>query len=306
MKKLSLLTAAALLLSLGQSPAQAAAFSQIYVYGDSLSDVGRVFDDTSGAWPPYAGIAGDGRFSNGPVWVEYLATQLGLSSDFSNNFAKGGATTGTFNFLTSMFPTVTGGLQNQIIDNPFNDPDALYIIWAGATDYISGVDNPAIPVGQITNAINLLTANNAQNLLVVNLANLGNIPAITDPAQVAGLNALTQSHNALLNDAIASTQAAIPSLNLYTLDVNSLFNQIVADPAAFGFSNITDACITFSACADPNSYLYWDIFDLSTKGHQLIANAAINTLGVPEPLTLLGASTAIAIGVSLKRQRNLN
>ena len=285
-----------------------AAFSQIYVYGDSLSDVGRVFDDTSGAWPPYAGIAGNGRFSNGLVWVEYLADQLGLSSDFSNNFAKGGATTGTFNTLTSMFPTVTGGLQNQIIDNPFNDPDALYIIWAGANDYISGGEtNPAIPVGQITNAINLLTANGAQNLLVVNLANLGNLPAITDPAQVAGLNALTQSHNALLSNAIANTQAAIPSLNLYTLDVNSLFNQVVADPAAFGFSNITDACITGSfLCADPNSYLYWDILHPTTKGHQFIANAAINTLGVPEPLTLLGASTAIAIGASLKRRRNLH
>jgi thermolabile hemolysin len=53
----------------------AATFSQLVVYGDSLSDLGRAATATGGAFPPY-GAATNGRFSNGPIWVEYLAAQL--------------------------------------------------------------------------------------------------------------------------------------------------------------------------------------------------------------------------------------
>ncbi|MEM9265567.1 MAG: SGNH/GDSL hydrolase family protein [Cyanobacteria bacterium P01_F01_bin.13] len=70
----------------------AATFSNLYVFGDSLSDAGNVFNATiavnelpvppgvvvppvSPPDPPYF----QGRNSNGPVWVEYLADDLNLS-----------------------------------------------------------------------------------------------------------------------------------------------------------------------------------------------------------------------------------
>jgi Phospholipase/lecithinase/hemolysin len=61
---------------LGALPAHAAAYSALYVFGDSLSDNGNI-PAASGYRPsaPYA----DGRFSNGPVAVEYLADNLGLA-----------------------------------------------------------------------------------------------------------------------------------------------------------------------------------------------------------------------------------
>ena len=48
-----------------------AAFSGIVVFGDSLSDTGNFFLASGGAvaGPPYF----EGRFSDGPVWVEVLA-----------------------------------------------------------------------------------------------------------------------------------------------------------------------------------------------------------------------------------------
>lgn len=58
--------------------ATAASFTQIYVFGDSVSNIGNVFDSTGGAIPPNQ-FYFDGRFSNGPVWVDYLAQDLGLS-----------------------------------------------------------------------------------------------------------------------------------------------------------------------------------------------------------------------------------
>ena len=50
-------------------------FDQIIVFGDSVTDSGNVWELTDRkepASPPYF----EGRFSNGPVWVEYLADHL--------------------------------------------------------------------------------------------------------------------------------------------------------------------------------------------------------------------------------------
>src|SRR6476659_8447225 len=79
--------------------AAAGPFSNLVVFGDSLSDVGNI------AQAPFINTPGpyywNGRFSNGPVYAETLATGLGLpalvnSASGGNDFAYGGGqTTGT-------------------------------------------------------------------------------------------------------------------------------------------------------------------------------------------------------------------
>ena len=56
--------------------AGAQAYSNLYIFGDSLSDTGNIFALTGGATPAAPYFAG--RFSDGPVWAETLATSLGL------------------------------------------------------------------------------------------------------------------------------------------------------------------------------------------------------------------------------------
>lgn len=86
-------------------------FSRIIVFGDSLSDTGNLYL-LSGGYPPapYA----EGRFSNGPIWVEYLAAALGMSLAPDDNYAVGGATTGHENFNDGLFGMTYPGLQHQI------------------------------------------------------------------------------------------------------------------------------------------------------------------------------------------------
>ena len=55
-----------------------------YVFGDSLSDDGNLFDLTGNPPPPYF----EGRFSNGPVWAD---TAAGAVAGPTANFAFGGA-----------------------------------------------------------------------------------------------------------------------------------------------------------------------------------------------------------------------
>ncbi|HEY9301471.1 MAG TPA: SGNH/GDSL hydrolase family protein, partial [Phormidium sp.] len=65
--------------------------TELYVFGDSLSDAGTVFRATGGMYPPNPPYF-QGRYSNGRVWVEYLALCLHLDFNQTKNFAYGGAT----------------------------------------------------------------------------------------------------------------------------------------------------------------------------------------------------------------------
>lgn len=59
-----------------------------FVFGDSLSDTGNLFQKTAGLLPP-SPLYFNGRFSNGALSVEQLAQSLGLSLSSSTNFAIG-------------------------------------------------------------------------------------------------------------------------------------------------------------------------------------------------------------------------
>ena len=87
--------------------ASAFPFDEIVVFGDSLSDQGNLSTLTGGLIPPgnpaIRPFYVDGRFSNGPIWVDHLQSDdPGLSV---TNFAVGGAFTGSF--IDPADPTAT-------------------------------------------------------------------------------------------------------------------------------------------------------------------------------------------------------
>jgi thermolabile hemolysin len=305
MKRFLVLSGLILGSSLFPVGAIAATFSQIVVYGDSLSDVGKAATATGGAVPPYSPLFGGGRFSNGPIWIEYLAASFGISAN--NNFAVGGATSGTENTIQPLFPVPIPGLigiQDQVSSNPITDPDALYILWGGANDYLgAGVTNPSVTVGNLSSEISTLIGRGAKNILVPNLPNLGKLPVTLGTPNAAGLDLLTQGHNAGLAASIANLSSFFPSVKLSLLDVNSLFNRAIANPSNFGLDNVTNQCITeISLCQTPQTYLFWDDIHPTTTGHQLIGNLAFESLQVPEPTTMLGSLFAFGSIVTLKRK----
>src|SRR4051794_12765149 len=117
MRKICFLVATAAMLAATSSFGQAPAFSQVVVFGDSLSDTGnvraRTNDKSSGAidYPSHTFNYDNGRFTNDDatdpasttydgVWHEQLAkTFLGIPAASTNslggglNYAFGGATT---------------------------------------------------------------------------------------------------------------------------------------------------------------------------------------------------------------------
>lgn len=294
-------------------------FEQIYVFGDSLSDTGNVFQVTGGAAPPSPPY-GQGRFSNGPVWVEYLASKLGLSSNPRNNFAFGGATTeiaknSALEDSTLDIPGLLGQIKDFTAVNPSPNPNALYVVWAGANDYLGGATNPTVPLENLSKAVQLLAAVGAQHILVANLPDLGKLPATINSPSASTLNHLTREHNSGLSRTLETlNQNLDPDTKITLLDINFLFNQAIADPAKFGFTNVTTPCLVKSIiCDNPNKFLFWDNIHPTTAGHQVLGKLAFFALtpeSISEPVVeltvlALGAGVAVfqVIRSLLKRKR---
>ena len=305
MKKISLLVGL-VSFSLSLDNSAQAAFTSIYSFGDSLSDTGNLFALTGGLAPGKDPYYFKGRFSNGPIWLDDLSAALGVPLI---DYAVGGATTGTTNIGSTLLP----GLQQEIAQfastNTKADPNALYTVWAGANDYLfTALDpnNPTqAPLNNIATAVKTLTNLGAKNIMVVDLPDLGKLPIIPAlPLGSSTYTALTIGNNAGLLPAIYSL--GVPSdVKIIPLDVFGVANNILQNPSLYGLTNTTNSCLDktttpFTICANPSEYFFWDEVHPTTNINTVIAQAAANA--VPEPLTILGAVTALGLAGGLKRR----
>jgi phospholipase/lecithinase/hemolysin len=277
--------------------AYAASFDSLISFGDSLSDTG-----SGPATPPSFG----GRFSNGPVWEEYLAGDLGIAASSTQDFAIGGATSGTLGLggvQTGLLTQVAGFVAAPV----HLGSDTLFTVWAGGNDAINAVLTGGDPVvsatqaaANIAMAVSQLAGAGAQNFLVPNLPNGGLFPITQsfgiDPAQA---NQLTLFFNGQL-DADLAPLAATLGIHLFRLDTYSLYQNIVANPGAFDLTNLVDPCRTGSGasqttCANPDQYLFWDDVHPTTHVHSIIAGAALAALPEPTVLVLVFVATLLLV-----------
>lgn len=271
--------------------ASAATFTGLYVFGDSLSDRNNVYTFTFGLYPDadYA----DGRLSNGPLWVETLAeSYLGLPAPTASlkggtNYAYGGASTDAVGLENPFAPFAIPSLSVQtstfIAGGGSFGPHDLVTVWGGANDFLGGGQtNPAIPVANLSNIISSLADAGAATILVPNLPDLGDTPRFQalGPEAAAAASSLVTSFNALLSIELANLDASRPGLDIVPVDFYSLGKAILADAAAFGFTNVTDAALGLS---DGTGYVYWDDVHPTTQAHAEFARVAAIALGLPVP-----------------------
>ncbi len=312
-----------------QSPALAA-FSTIYAFGDSLSDAGNlsILTAATGASqpvsPPYYkqqyGPIGGTVFSNGPTWVQELSIGLSLgtlapSLAGGTDFAYGGAETGST-------PQNGGDLRIQAISLPAQlgqfkttvpnpSANALYTVSAGSNDLLGILANPGLTAQQQTADVNAavaneiafvqqLIANGAKSLLVLDVPDLSKTPDVTlglvngSKAPSAALAAEASQITSAYNTALSSQLAAIASagtVRIQVADVSALLNTAIADPVAYGLTNVTSpvwsgnntsassGTLAVSGTAAQDQYLFWDAVHPTETGHQAIADLAEQQLG---------------------------
>lgn len=244
------------------------AYSNILAFGDSLSDNGvyGMYGDAV-SYTGSSDIYGYQRFSNGPVWVEYLAKNMGVSLV---DMAYGGAKT------TNPYPN----LGYQLANNPVSGSSStLVTLLFGANDmsaYFGGdlFETPQYAAENVYNAIKTLAGNGFTDFFVPNLPNIGATLLYHGTAYEPYISGWCQAFNFAL-DGYLNALAMDPlyaSANFMTFDTYSLITDMFHNPDKYGFASVND--------------IFWiDGYHPSTQTHLLFANAAMNA--IPEPATIL-------------------
>lgn len=346
-----------------QAPAQA--YSQLYVFGDSLSDTGNI-----GRWTFDS--------SSHQLYDEILANNIGKtltpSSKGGLDYAEGGgvAVPGLDSDYTTQdqvksYLASTGGKA---------DPNGLYIHWIGGNDLaaaalslnpISAVKIALNSATQAASQVNDLLKAGAGTVVVPTVPNIGLTPVLMEgiiqvgllPVQQQALAAAYQYlnaqntpdndarteaiHNALkasttagldservqdlLSKGLIAAYDALKSVatdltdtyntaedialartggNIVRVDINGLFNEVIADPALYGFANTAGtACPVGTSASECTSnlpgfdsskaFLFADHFHPTPQAHALIAEYMQSVINGPLEVTALNqGSLALA------------
>jgi phospholipase/lecithinase/hemolysin len=278
-------------------------YSAVYAFGDSLSDAGNASIGTLGN-VPVGGIYSGGRFSNGDVWVQDLAHNLGLqpvkpSLAGGTDYAYGGAETGSTSVHAANPSDLPSQLGQFVASVPHPSSTALYTVSAGSNDLLDIANSTQTPVQQQasvqqavaneTSFIDGLIAHGAKDLVVMGVSDLSKTPyEMAQPASDATSSALAQTYNAELGAAlqqiVASGAASIDYVNAF-----ALLDTAIANPGAYGLTNVTQPVWngnltdshsgTLAATgAAQTGFLFFDGLHPTATGHSLLASAVTQGL----------------------------
>ncbi|MCV6636206.1 SGNH/GDSL hydrolase family protein [Candidatus Albibeggiatoa sp. nov. NOAA] len=257
----------------------AAEYSELYIFGDSLSDTGLVYQAVGEPpTPPYY----QGRFSDGPIWAEYFAPQIGLTFNPATNFAWGGAHTSDKNNVDRDYPDATMGLAEEIqqyLDTTeAADSEALYVVWAGVNDFNFlkpitlgepiTIDEIKTTVHNLIDAVTKLYNHGARHILVPNLPDVGTAPFVV----AAGLEAESTAIIQRLNRYLKTRLDLLPFPVMYFDSFTAMKN-----PESYGVTVLAPACLDETVsppipCDNPEQYYFWDLIHPTTVTHRKIGD----------------------------------
>ena len=307
-------------------PAGAVQFSNVVVFGDSLSDSGYYRPFLAGIGVPSSLVSTLGRFTTnpGPVWSELVAQHYGVTGAPSNaggsNFAQGGARVAADSSSTppgfAQRPVSTQ-IAEYLARSGGLDRDALHAVWAGGNDFLQNFT--LYSAGQITQTqfqanflgaataeigqVGRLYAAGARYVMVFALPDIGITPFAlsTGAANAATATAAAAGYNTTLFTGLAST-----GMRVIPVDVFALLGEIKANPGAYGISNTTGiACGPFPPfttsgnsqfCGPTNlvaanadqTYLFADGIHPTSGAHRVVADFVKSLIDGPTAYSMFG------------------
>jgi len=280
----NLMILASLMVTSMNAQAETPKYDALYVFGDSYCDVGNIFVATGGAEPaaPYY----NGRFSNGPIWLDHVAGFLGLPLKPSilggTDYAFGGAwATAPQSFPGGTIPSVTEQVGLYLSQHGGKaDPNALYILEGGGNDILDTTSGSPEALGfQIAAALAesefLLREAGAKHFIIPDLFDVGLLPAAA--GNVSFATKASAAANKSLDELLAFEQL-LEGIHIVRMNVFSLLTSIETDPTHFGFTDVTDPCLTTTVCADPDHTFFWDTHHPTEFGHAFFAVTLENVL----------------------------
>jgi len=282
-------------------------FAAIYAFGDSLSDAGNDYIAT-GTHTPVSPPYYQGHFTNGLTWVEDVALSQGLGplvpslSPGGTDFAFGGAETGSGPLHTAGPTDLPSQLAQFEATYPAPQQNALYTLSIGATDLFDAIRafpstplealaDVAVAVINVDDFVLQLADHGAKDFLVLNVPDIGKAPAYA--SQGPAVSAIASALSKLFDTGLTASLRAIAGrnhLNIDIVDTFSLVDQAVADPAMFGFTNVTDPVWTgnnidlnsgelrATTLTAQSQYLFWDQVHPTSAAHLILASIAESSL----------------------------
>ncbi|PVU92736.1 hypothetical protein BB561_003638 [Smittium simulii] len=282
-------------LSLAASITVSAAKPHLVVFGNSLSDIGNVENLSTDI--PYW----NRRFSNGPVWNEYLAY-------FNNytliNFAIGGATSNNtsvkkFTNKTVEIPSALEqiGLFSNTFGGKFEPStmkDDIAVIEIGGNDLLSGVELEAAlkidveafassVAGNIVDSVKIVKGLGYKKIIVTAVSDISDIPATSMLSESSSDNvskyptAINDKLDSLLNSEFSANNSTdfIRLINLNQViniiadNFKDQLNITVTDEPCYV---VSDSYKLLSVCNNSDNYVFTDSVHPSTKTHALLAS----------------------------------
>jgi len=257
-------------------------FNSMYEFGFSWTDTHNC------GWSPpqyYSRHA-----CNGPMWPEFLSTNLGLAYVEANNYAFCGAT--------------ASDVLNQVINYPAPAKPmlSLYFLWAGDSDFLRAYPPDGGGFGYLpvtnelawtqliqtiissnSNAVNRLYLKGARAIVIQTLDDFSKEPDAlrafgTNSAALAKLSEYITRCNAGIIGTMNTFGLTKPDLRILTLDILPKFNDVLSNPVQYGFTKtdidaLADTSLTDKSFTGPGAdYAFWDGGHVTSKFNELFAS----------------------------------
>jgi lysophospholipase L1-like esterase len=260
----------------------------------------------------------EGRFSDGLNFADLVSTKLlghptqptfpygfsdpvfGLSLPFVNrpsgdalSFAYGGAQVRRGDEYVPDIDDQTDIYRSY----PSADPAALFMVTIGGNDIREMAPRSGAPVvgeaatarlddvaGEIVEEIGQLFAFGVRHILWTGIPDVGLIPEYQGASDEALRRSLATGYADRLDALVRSGLARLPApdgATLHTFSLGQLSDDILANPAAYNLTNVTDARTSVQAGAlEPvgSGFLFFDAVHPSAQAHAIVAGAILDSL----------------------------
>lgn len=276
--------------------AHARIYENIVAFGDSLSDhyglssyLGVYDPDTNPNGVPEV-------WSNGDVWVEYLAADWGANLD--NNAIGGAMSLGhesaDIQALSDSGSLPQLGLVGQVdlfvsTDPEVDEEETLFTIWIGGNDFLefgkgdSYTTDPEVLIAgimtNISDAVVSLYSQGAATFLILNLPDFGILPLYSSKSaeEIAAITALIEAYNTALATTVESLEASFSDISIDLFDSFAFITELIDTNA---FANVTgtymeldaDGNRTGNVNGDADDYMFWDSIHPMTRAHEMLAD----------------------------------
>ncbi|KAI9293946.1 hypothetical protein K502DRAFT_366274 [Neoconidiobolus thromboides FSU 785] len=298
MKYLSLLS---VLVASGLSLKTPVKYDQLYIFGDSLSDYDNLYK-LSNHTAPDGKYYYQGRYSNGPTWIERLSKKLSIPN--VKSFAYSAATSDNVEFPATLVPGgVPGAIQqaDQFVKyydelrNKRKKPRYPLVAFAfGGNDFPSPGSSPQKMVGNLEKSLTkIIDECELKSLLIMTSTPLDLSPATKSlPKEYqAQLEQITRQIGSLWKETINRLRLYYPHIRIHTFDSRDILLQAIKKKTSEGANTneINSPCLTkaenpeksfiaYNVCSNPEKHIFYDSIHPTSYTHEYFANDIYNMM----------------------------